>query len=158
MPLQDLAFFQEWFNDKLPHNAALGTRLISMREGAAVMQLDWAPHLVGDPDTGILAGGPITVLLDSCCGMAVATRMSVLAAFATLDLRIDYARPAEPNKPVIAEAECYRLTANVAFTRAIAHQGDPSKLVAAAAGTFMLATKGPAMPAAGQRADVKGTS
>jgi uncharacterized protein (TIGR00369 family) len=155
MPLQDLAFFQEWFNDKLPHNAALGTRLISMREGAAVMQLDWAPHLVGDPDTGILAGGPITVLLDSCCGMAVATRMSVLAAFATLDLRIDYARPAEPHKPVIAEAECYRLTANVAFTRAIAHQGDPSKLVAAAAGTFMLATKGPAMHSTGQPAGAK---
>lgn len=89
MPSQDLAFFQEWFNNKLPHNAALGTRLLSMGDGVAVMQLDWAAHLVGDPDTGILAGGPITVLLDSCCGMSVATRMSVIAAFATLDLRID---------------------------------------------------------------------
>jgi uncharacterized protein (TIGR00369 family) len=145
MPAHDLAFFQQWFNDRIPHNAALGTRVVSLGNGAAVMQLDWAEHLVGDPTTGILAGGPITVLLDSCCGMAVASRMIELTAFATLDLRIDYARPATPGKSVIAEAECYRLTANVAFTRAIAHQGDPKELVAAAAGTFMMATKGPAV-------------
>ena len=144
-PVRDLAFFQQWFNDQIPHNAALGTKVVSMGNGTAVMQLDWALHLVGDPATGILAGGPITVLLDSCCGMAVAARMIELTAFATLDLRIDYARPAAPRKSVIAEAECYRLTANVAFTRAIAHQGDPKELVAAAAGTFMMATKGPAV-------------
>lgn len=145
MPAHDIAFFQEWFNNQIPHNAALGTRVLSVGDGVAVMQLEWAEHLVGDAETGILAGGPITVLLDSCCGMSVATRLIELTAFATLDLRIDYARPAEPRKPVIAAAECYRLTPNVAFTRAIAHQGDPTKLVAAAAGTFMIATKGPAV-------------
>jgi acyl-coenzyme A thioesterase PaaI-like protein len=62
--------------------------------------------------------------------------------FATLDLRIDYAKPADPKKPVFAEAECYRITRSVAFTRAFAHQGDPRDPIAAAAGTFMLGTKG----------------
>ena len=45
-----------------------------------------------------------------------------------------------------AEAECYRITRSVAFTRAFAHQGDRKDPVAAAAGTFMLGTKG--MPTA----------
>jgi acyl-coenzyme A thioesterase PaaI-like protein len=81
-------------------------------------------------------------MLDSCCGMAVATLLKEPKPFATLDLRIDYAKPADPKKPVIAEAECYRITRSVAFTRAFAHQGDPKDPVAAAAGTFMLGTKG----------------
>ena len=51
-------------------------------------------------------------------------------------------RPATPGQPVIAEAECYRITRSVAFTRAFAHHGDPKDPIAAAAGTFMLGTKG----------------
>ena len=43
---------------------------------------------------------------------------------------------------MIAEAECYRVTHSVAFTRAFAHHGDAKDPIAAAAGTFMLGTKG----------------
>jgi uncharacterized protein (TIGR00369 family) len=115
---------------------------VAVARGIASMQLDWRKELVGNPETGVLAGGPITAMLDSCCGMSVATLLTDPKPFATLDLRIDYARPATPRKPVIAEAECYRMTRSVAFTRAIAHQGDPKDPIAAAAGTFMLGTKG----------------
>jgi uncharacterized protein (TIGR00369 family) len=115
--------------------------VLAVAKGRASMQLDWAPHLVGNPDTGVLHGGAITALLDSCCGMSVGTMLNEPAPFATLDLRIDYARPATPHKAVIAEAECYRISSNVAFTRAIAHQGDRNDPVAAASGTFMLSTK-----------------
>jgi uncharacterized protein (TIGR00369 family) len=139
-----IAFYQRWFSDSVPHNKALATKVLDAGRGRAVMQLDWAEHLVGNTETRVLHGGAITALLDSCCGMAVGTRLSAPQPFATLDLRIDYARPAEPGVPVIAEAECYRMTSNVAFTRAIAHQGDPTELIAAAAGTFMLGTKGEA--------------
>ena len=52
---------------------------------------------------------------------------------------------------MIAEAECYRITRSVAFTRAFAHQGDPKDPVAAAAGTFMLGTKGEVDARAGDR-------
>ncbi len=137
-----IALFQIWFSDTVPHNAALGTRVIDVGKGRASMQLDWREEFVGNPETGVLAGGPITAMLDSCCGMAVATLLREPKPFATLDLRIDYAKPADPRKPVIAEAECYRITRSVAFTRAFAHQGDPKDTVAAAAGTFMLGTKG----------------
>ena len=137
-----VALFQKLFSDSIPHNKALGLKVLAVARGLASMQLDWRRELVGNPETGVLAGGPLTAMLDSCCGMAVATLLTDPKPFATLNLRIDYAKPAAPGLPVIAEAECYRLTRSVAFTRAIAHQGDPKNPVAAAAGTFMLGTKG----------------
>jgi uncharacterized protein (TIGR00369 family) len=137
-----LALFQQWFADAIPHNKALGLKVLDARRGFASMQLDWRRELVGNPVTGVLAGGPLTAMLDGCCGMAVATMLKNPEPFATLDLRIDYVRPADPGKTVIAEAECYRITRSVAFTRAFAHHGDAKDPIAAAAGTFMLGTKG----------------
>ena len=141
-PEERVALFQQLFSDTIPHNKALGIKVLAVARGLASMRLDWRRELVGNPETGVLAGGPITAMLDSCCGMAVATLLREPKPFATLDLRIDYAKPADPKKPVFAEAECYRITRSVAFTRAFAHQGDPKDPVAAAAGTFMLGTKG----------------
>ncbi|NVJ25841.1 thioesterase, partial [Myxococcus sp. AM011] len=42
-----------------------------------------------------------------------------------------------PHVPLIAVAECYRSTRQVAFVRALVHQGDKSNPVASAQGTFM---------------------
>ena len=143
-PVQRIAFFQQWFSDTIPHNRALGLKVVAVRRGFASMRLDWREELVGNPETGVLAGGPLTAMLDGCCGMSVATMLTEPAPFATLDRRIDYVRPAAPGQAVIAEAECSRITRSVAFTRAFAHQGDAKDPVAAAAGTFMLGTKGQA--------------
>ena len=146
-PEERIALFQRLFSDTIPHNKALGLKVVAVARGLASMQLDWREELVGNPETRVLAGGPLTAMLDGCCGMAVATMLKEPMPFATLDLRIDYAKPAVPGMPVIAEAECYRMTRSVAFTRAFAHQGDPKDPVAAAAGTFMLGTKGKVTPA-----------
>ena len=137
-----LALFQKWFSDTIPHSKALGLKVIDARRGFASMRLEWREELVGNPETGVLAGGPLTALLDGCCGMSVATMLKEPKPFATLDLRIDYVKPATPGKAVIAEAECYRITHSVAFTRAFAHHGDAKDPIAAATGTFMLGTKG----------------
>ena len=152
-PDERLAFFQEWFSDTIPHNKALGLKVIGARKGFASMKLEWREELIGNPETGVLAGGPLTAMLDACCGMAVATMLTKPEPFATLDLRIDYVRPAEPGKAVIAEAECYRITHSVAFTRAFAHHGDARDPIAAAAGTFMLGTKGEVTRAQAIRAE-----
>ena len=60
---------------------------------------------------------------------------------ATLDLRIDYLRPAEPGRDVLARAHCYKMTKNVAFTRAVAYHDDESNPIAHSVGTFMISTK-----------------
>ena len=141
-PDQRIVLFQSLFSDTIPHNKALGLKVVAVRRGFASMRLEWREELVGNPETGVLAGGPLTAMLDGCCGMSVATMLKEPKPFATLDLRIDYARPATPGQAVIAEAECYRITNSVAFTRAFAHHGDAAAPIAAAAGTFMLGTKG----------------
>jgi acyl-coenzyme A thioesterase PaaI-like protein len=56
---------------------------------------------------------------------------------ATLDLRVDYLRPAVPGRAVIGRGSCYRMTRSIAFVRGFAHDGDPDDPVANVTGTFM---------------------
>ena len=113
----------------------------------------YSQDLVGDPDTGVVHGGVITALLDSASGAA--TRRAVEdrgpTSIATLDLRIDYMRPATPRQTIFATAECYRTTRHVAFVRAWAYQADEDDLVATSVGTFMLGTFVPETPGGSDR-------
>ena len=129
------------FSRVVPHNQALGMRLIDITATEVVIELPYDPKLVGNPDTGTLHGGAITALLDGCSGAAVFTALAEPVPIATLDLRIDYLKPAEPGKSVIGKATCYKMTRNVAFTRAVAYQDDPENVIAHSVGTFMLSTK-----------------
>jgi uncharacterized protein (TIGR00369 family) len=129
------------FSRSVPHNLALGIRILDVTESEVTYELPYDPKLVGNPDTGTLHGGAITALLDGCSGAAVFVALTELVPIATLDLRIDYLKPAEPGKSVIGKATCYNLTRNVAFTRAVAYQDDPENVIAHSVGTFMLSTR-----------------
>src|ERR1700712_3895686 len=122
-----------------PHSAALGFRLISVAEARGSLEVPWREDLVGDPDTGVIAGGVVTSLLDHTCGMAMAAAAGGEPfSTATLDLRIDYMRPAAPRMGVIAEAHCYKLTRTIGFVRAEAWDVDKSDLIATAQAAFVL--------------------
>lgn len=125
----------------VPHNQALGIRILDVNATEAVFELPYDRKLVGNPDTGTLHGGAITALLDGCSGVAVFAALTELVPIATLDLRIDYLKLAEPGKSVICKASCYKMTRNVAFTRAVAYQDDLDNVIAHSVGTFMLSTK-----------------
>ncbi|HUF86559.1 MAG TPA: PaaI family thioesterase [Thermohalobaculum sp.] len=122
----------------LPFGRELGMRLHQAADGVAVVSVPYDPSLVGDPETGVLHGGVITALLDTACGWAVLAAPQAIRATATLDLRIDYMRPATKGQGVFARAECYRLTRSIAFARAVAYHADPADPVATAQGAFML--------------------
>ena len=139
-----LARVNQAFCQGIPHNRALGMRMLRFDPGLAVGMVPWDERLVGNTELRILHGGAITTLLDATCGAAVFSRLTTPVPIATLDLRIDYLGPAAPDRDVLARAECYKLTRNVAFVRAVAYQGAPEDPIASASGTFMISSPGPA--------------
>lgn len=131
--------------ESVPQASALGFKLISVEPQRGSILTPWREELVGDPDTGVIAGGVITALLDHVCGLAVTSR-SLEGGFlstATLDLRIDYMRPAAPRADITADAHCYKLTRNIAFVRAHAFDSDPEDPIATAQAAFVLKRAAP---------------
>ncbi|MCU0907135.1 MAG: PaaI family thioesterase [Rhodobacteraceae bacterium] len=134
------------FVDALPHSRALGMRLVALGEGRADIHMDWDARLVGDPVTGVIHGGAVSALMDTCAGTAVMAAGTGAIATATLDLRIDYMRPATPGQTIRATAHVYHATRNVAFVRATATDDDDARPVATATGAFTLERPEPRAP------------
>jgi uncharacterized protein (TIGR00369 family) len=126
------------FMQCLPYVRALGMTLTQVADGRAEVTMPYDPRLVGDPASGVLHGGAISALMDSASGAAVMSHPAAGMATATLDLRIDYMRPATPGQRIIARAECYHVTRTIAFIRVTATDEDESRPVATATGTFTL--------------------
>jgi uncharacterized protein (TIGR00369 family) len=126
----------EGFVRAIPHAAALSMRVDAVRDGQADMSMPYDPRLIGDPATGVIHGGPVSVLMDTCGAAAVLAHPGAGIGTATLDLRIDYMRPATPGQRIRARAECYHMTRSVAFVRAMALDDDDARPVAAATGAF----------------------
>lgn len=124
------------FMEALPYAKALGMRIDALSDGVAVCSMPWAEHLVGDPRSGVIHGGVVSALMDTCSGAAVLANPAVKSATATLDLRIDYMRAATPGQRLTARAECYHLTRSVAFVRAVTTDEDADNPVATATGAF----------------------
>ena len=120
------------------HSGWLGLRYRDHGADWVELELPWRADLVGEDDRAIIASGPIVSLLDMASGMAIWTARGGFQPMATLDLRVDYQRPARPGSSVVGRAQCYRLTRSAAFVRGFAHDGDDGDRVASMAGVFMV--------------------
>jgi len=115
-----------------------GLRLDRAAPAEAWTSLPYRPVFVGDTETGVLHGGVVTAMLDESCGMAVQLALDGSNAIATLDLRIDYQKPATPGLAIEAHALCTRVTRSIAFVRASAYQESEDDPVATATACFMI--------------------
>src|SRR5215470_2084646 len=117
---------------------ASGLAIDRAEPGEAWSSLPYQSVFVGDVESGVIHGGVVTAMLDESCGMAVQLALDGSRAIATLDLRIDYQRPAKPGLDIKAHSICYRVTRSIAFVRATAYQESEDDPVATAAACFMI--------------------
>ncbi len=124
------------FFDGLAHNRLLGAVVDKMDDNGAYMSFPYHEKFVGDPQSKVIHGGAITALMDACSGVAVYVALENIRPIATLDLRIDYFRPAKPGDSIRAHAVCHTLTKNVAFVSCRAFQSSGNVCIAEATSTF----------------------
>ena len=120
------------------HGRALGLEFRASGEQWIELALPWREELVGVPESGILASGAIVSLIDTAGGASIWMALGKFQPIVTIDLRLDYLRPAIKGETVIARCECYKLTRAIGFVRGVAHGGDEARSIAHATGTFML--------------------
>ena len=129
------------FLESLPLCAAMGLHIGTAQDGDLAIILPYSKNLIGDPQTGVIHGGAVSVLLDTVCGAEVFGHPENGAPTATIDLRIDYMRPAKVGAPIYARAVVYQTTRNVAFVRGTAWDEDYENPVAMAAAAFTFLKK-----------------
>ena len=131
------------FIQALPHAQALNMHMDDISDGQATISMPYDERLIGDPETRVIHGGAVSALMDTCGGAAVMSHPAALGSTATLDLRIDYMRPATPGDTITATATCYHVTRSVAFVRAVATDADKDRPVATATGAFTVIDAAP---------------
>lgn len=139
--------------DGSPMAKALGMRCHHLAEDEARASIPWREDLVGDPDSGIVHGGVVSTLLDHSCGLIAFAVLGGQGAPATMDLRIEYYRPARKGAELMAIARPSRVTGMIAFVDALVHDGDEANPLAKAHASMML-PKGAMAQAAKAKADL----
>jgi uncharacterized protein (TIGR00369 family) len=117
------------FEQQIRFNQLLGLRLTQLRSDRVGATLDMRDELVGHFLHQRLHGGVISAVLDSLGGLAVMTAIGArhqdepvtvramrFAKLGTIDLRVDYLRPAK-GPSFTASAAVLRLGSRVASTR-----------------------------------------
>lgn len=125
------------FVRNIGHGGAIGIGYHDHGADWAELSLPYSEELVGVAESGVLASGPIISLMDMATSLAIWIRLGRFRHQATLDLRVDYLRPARPGQTIIGRGECYGVTKSIGFVRGLAHDGDPADPVAHVSGTFM---------------------
>jgi len=91
----DFTTLSQIIEDGLPFNKLLGIKVVRIQEGNVSLRVPFRPELVGDARRPALHGGVLSTLVDVCGGFAVWSCCRLEDRLATIDLGIDYLRPAK---------------------------------------------------------------
>lgn len=122
----------------IPHCRHLGIRLEQVVGEELTLRLPYRPELVGNPDTGVIHGGVLTVLLDQTLGKAGICCNQVGAMLTpTLDLRIDHLGTAPAGLDILACARVYKVTRRILFVEGFAYSQSRAEPIARATGSWV---------------------
>ena len=137
------------FEERIVFNRVLGLRISSFDPARAQARIEMRDELIGHFLTRRLHGGVISAVLDAMGGFAVMlaigarhlddtveARLARFAKLGTIDLRVDYLRPAT-GPYFIATAQAIRLGSRVATTRMELHDSE-DQLVSAGVAAYMV--------------------
>ncbi len=122
-----LIYFLE---EEIPFNKFIGLRVELAENGFARLFLPYRPEFTGDARRPALHGGILSTLIDTCGGVAVWTRCQLDDRIATIDMRVDYLRPA-PQADLVAEARVRLMGNRVGNVQTkIFTREEPEKIIA----------------------------
>ncbi|HAX04979.1 MAG TPA: PaaI family thioesterase [Acidimicrobiaceae bacterium] len=137
------------FTEQVPHARALGIQVVSVDRDQVRMRLTPQSWMVAQEDTKEICTSLLYSLADSAGGLAVIAGAMELMPIATLDLRMDYLRPAIGDRALSAVATCRHLSDDVAFIHCDILSEGNRELLATANATFMRNTQGQQLHAGG---------
>jgi uncharacterized protein (TIGR00369 family) len=137
-----LAILRDLMEHRIPFNRELGIRVVELGPGRAVLEIPFRDALVGDAQRPALHGGVISALMDTAGGAAVWTCIGESDRCSTIDLRVDYLRPAGLDA-VRAVAEVLRVGNRVGVTHIrLFHPESPEEVVAEGKGVYSVKRAG----------------
>ncbi len=144
-----IAGLRDIFENRIVFNSVLGLKIVEMRPDQVIGRIAMRPELIGHYSFNRLHGGVVSAGLDAMGGLAVmaaigarhmdeapAQRLHRFGKLGTIDLRIDYLRPAI-GEHFELRAEVLRLGSRVASTR-MEFLGAEGKLLSSGAGAYII--------------------
>lgn len=133
--------------EHIAFNRVLGLEIIELSPGHAAFRFESRPDLIGNPQKQSLHGGVISAALDTVGGIvamaalidragSVEEALESLMRVGTIDLRVDYLRPAVGHT-YTATAYPQRIGRTVASTRMELHD-EAGTLLAVGSGTYIV--------------------
>ena len=123
MPFKDRQRFEQittlWITRAKGFIAHMNLRVEEHGPNGVTVRMPFNPMFCVDEAATLLHGGVLTALLDSVFGLANFIAIDDLSTMATLDLRVDYLRPAQSRADVLVRAKCYHQTRHIAFNSGI---------------------------------------
>lgn len=140
---------RQLFEEQIVFNRVMGVKIVDIRPERVSARIDMKPELIGHFVHGRMHGGVISACLDALGGLACMAAMGArhmdtppleriqrFDKLGTIDLRIDYLRPAV-SEHFHMHAEVLRLDSRVGSTRMEFHAAS-GLLVAAGAGAYIV--------------------
>jgi uncharacterized protein (TIGR00369 family) len=144
-----IAGLKEIFEERIVFNRVLGLKIASLKPDRVTGRIDMKPELVGHYAYSRIHGGVVSAGLDAMGGLACmaaigarhldeppAARLQRFGKLGTIDLRVDYLRPAIGDHFVLC-AQVLRLGSRVGSTR-MEFYGPDGTLLSTGAGAYLL--------------------